>query len=191
MGDDGIGREWFIVAVVAIGFIRWLIESFKENRRRKNAPEEEEFEFEPDEEVWTPPSSERRPPPPLPNREPPPPARADGGLSDELRKFILERQQGTAPERERPVPPPATVPPAIPTPAPRAPALSSDEQRALEALKQGAVRPPVRPAKNRRRGNQRAARLRGLLHDPGSLHQAVLIKEILDPPKGLQERTTS
>ncbi len=88
---------------------------------------------------------------------------------------------------ERPKPPPPRKP-AV-TASAKPPALSASEQRALDAIKAGEVRPYRRPSEKRRSlhgVSMSNIGLRALLQSNNGLRNAVLLKEVLDEPRALR-----
>ncbi len=158
-----LGDYWVIIAMVFIAFFRWLL-----FERGKSPEMEDEVE-----QVEPRPTS----PPPVPGRG------SEQSASDpgaDLRRFLQELS-GQAP----------TTPPP-PVEAPPLPLLSEDvvpiDPYALEALEEenGHLAAAQRP--NSARTQARSLSLRKMLSTPEALQQAVMLKEILDPPVSLRDK---
>ena len=100
---------------------------------------------------------------------------------------ILARQQG----QQQPTPPPIPTSPEVVVqkrvekpyvpPVVKKPQLSAAEKKALENLQQNSVS----PRKRRRRNTSTArARARRVLSSPNAARDAIVLSEILGPPKG-------
>lgn len=109
---------------------------------------------------------------------------------DQYRAQIVDQQT----KIKKPTPPPVSDPEAepgftLPTPAqsfvakePTVPNLTAAEKEALDRLKQESV--PSRKS-HRARGSQ-AAKVRQLLQNPDSVQTAIVLQEVLGPPKALR-----
>ncbi|CAN5780955.1 hypothetical protein BH11VER1_BH11VER1_22680 [soil metagenome] len=180
--DFDFGKVAFIVIAMIAAFVQWAWKAIQEGRERKKYQEEASPEHRTlrevsrDKQVILPDRS--RPVPPSV-----PPATLRGAfeqIKEELRK---------AQELAKPAPPPLpgsttkrTQPPAVvrampsPAPAPLSP-LTAPPQKAAESLAK------VEPAASSR---DDFSNLRVLLMEPKALRNAVLLREILGPPKALQ-----
>ncbi len=193
-GDTDWGQVIFLILVVVVGFIRWvanLIQQQKEAKERaslspeelarreaawrRQIGEEEEAPVEKDpfqelKDLFEQIKEPQRPapaPPSLP--KPPPPA---------LR-----------PASAAPPPLPAAVP-ASPPPQPSSAAAAAAARAYSLPASSGSVNrafSEARPPEKRGRSGQAAASLRRELASPRALRQAVLMREILGPPKALRE----
>lgn len=182
--DFDFGKVAFIVIAMIAAFVQWVWKNIQESRERKKyqqeaSPEHRSLrEVSRDNEVLLREKhiTESRPSPPSL-----PPATLMGAfeqIKEELRK---------AQELANPAPPPLpgsrpkrTAPPAVvrtlPSPAPLS-QTPPPVKKAPEPLAR------VEPAASSR---DDFASLRGMLMDPKALRNAVLLREILGPPKALQ-----
>lgn len=177
----------FIIVFLAIGAVRWFLETLGKKKQPPVHEHWEEDDYDDQADQATPRSSLEE-------------------LYDEARKEILDRQNRQIPEPEvlrrqlsgetlapPPLPPvaepPKAVPPAVKAPrkeveAPyqlkkvRRPVLSPAEQQALVNLEKMGHQPKPLSASN--------TRIRKLLSDPTSARDAVILSEILGKPKSLQ-----
>lgn len=201
MPDIDWGQVTFLILFVVVGFFRWLgnlIQQQKEAKERPKVLTPEERAMR--DAAWrrqtgsapnpTPPASptsttpppdplaelkelfkqikEANQPPPRPT-QPPPPLPVNPGSPNASR----------APQRQMPVPPPVPAIPKqamAPTPAVAFPTSSSIDRSFTEAV-----------AHRDRRTADRLKRLRTDLRSPLSLRRAIVIREILGPPKALAE----
>lgn len=193
-----------IVIAMGAGFIQWLWGLMKqklEESERRNAPPLSAEELARREEAWKKQIQQSgQPPRPSPKSTPPPPAAWDTvrevfeKIQEESRKARQPQQpprpasqpaprpapaparspsamRGTVRADTRPAGPPAPEPPPVPT---QSPVLASPAQPHLATVAYHSSDPADTQA------------LRSLLKTPASLRQAVLLKEILGPPKALQ-----
>lgn len=189
-----------VIIVIAMlgGFFQWLwglIQQSREERDRRRAapPDPEERRLR--EEAWR-----RQVEPVRPSPQAPRPVNDAPADAWEMMRKLMEKAQEAAqqpappPERpaapaNRPAPPPALPerrPTAPPRPAPPAVVAAVEPARAPAAVAVASVEPAfaVTP-----RSATRAAQtdpLARLLARPESVRQAVLLREILGPPKALQ-----
>ena len=103
----------------------------------------------------------------------------------EQRETVLSRQQGFVEASPPPLPPVYVAPAPAPVKRPqiKKPTLSALEQEALKNLQKQKVKEPLR--KRPRLGTARARALR-VLSSPSAARDAVVLSEILGPPKGQQ-----
>ncbi|MFO1482124.1 MAG: hypothetical protein U1F71_02060 [Verrucomicrobiaceae bacterium] len=190
----------FQVVVVVIfliaGFIKWLWENWQLKReaaqREQKAPDPEQQRMR--EAAWRKQTGQDQPPP-LPARPTSAPTPAAPTAWDELRKAWRELQEAA---KQAQAPPPRQAPaPPSPPPMPRA-----QSRNAVKAAPSASPVPsPVAAATVPSRGaavpvhatfvakttpGATLVALRNLRHDPVLLRQAILMREILGPPKALQ-----
>ena len=187
-----------IVIAVLAGFVKWLWETFQQKTGAAPAPPPDPEEQRLREAAWRKQTGQ-------PSAAPPRPAPvAAPSAWDELRKAWKELQdvakssQAPAPPRrpqpqvqrqqpQRPLPPPQ---PAQRQPPPaRATAAAPVELSSVAAVKTPAVKdepPAVVPSKPAAPAGSILASLRQLRQDPALMRQAILMQEILGPPKALQ-----
>ncbi|MGY8647817.1 MAG: hypothetical protein ACKVLL_10730 [Verrucomicrobiales bacterium] len=101
----------------------------------------------------------------------------------EQRETVLLRQQGFVEDSPPPLPPVYVAPAPVKRPQIKKPTLSALEQEALKNLQKQKVKEPLR--KRPRLGTARARALR-VLSSPSAARDAVVLSEILGPPKGQQ-----
>jgi len=197
-GDIDWGQVIFLVLVVVVGFVRWvagLLEQQKAAKERAKLSPEEQAQrdaawrrqvgkggdvededpfgelkelFEQLKESERPAPSKTSAPPPLPSATPrlptPPP-------------IVVRHVATTPPPSQRPS---TAHAPFVPTPTKHFPGSTSVKRTFTEAVGH--------------RERPTAANLSGLrrqLRNPAALRQAILIREILGPPKALQEQPFS
>lgn len=179
--DDA--RLWFWGAVAIVLFIRWIWNNAVASRRRRmgddlEEPLEEEYEdpatYQEHYPEQQPHSQGQAAPPPLPQSQ------QQAQPADELRQFL--EQLAGVPQKQTPPPPPVVKRQPKPE-KPKAPELTKEEKDALERLKNRQKQQP----KKRRRVAGGPLSLRDSLRDPQSLKNAIVLKEILDKPKSLQD----
>lgn len=191
--DFDLGKVAFIVIAMIAAFVQWVWKGIQESRERKKhqqeaSPEHRTLrELNRDKQVLL---SERSVPESRPSPPSAPPASLWGAfeqIKEELRKA---QELATPAPPPLPVPRPsrraATPPPMVravsaPTPAPLSPPTPSVEKNADAVAR-------VEPAASSR---DDFAALRGLLMEPKALRNAVLLREILGPPKALQTSSES
>ena len=179
-----------IVIAVLAGFVKWVWENWQQKTGGAPPPPPDPEEKRLREAAWRKQTGQSSAPPPVP------PVAAPSAW-DELRKAWKElqetaRQAPARPAQSRPSPPlppqrqpqpqrqrqqqPARASAALPVPtvaAAKAPPVA-DSPPAVVMSK------PAAPA------GSVLARLRHLRHDPALMRQAILMQEILGPPKALQ-----
>ncbi|MGE9267180.1 MAG: hypothetical protein ACQKBY_03715 [Verrucomicrobiales bacterium] len=130
----------------------------------------------------------------------------DGDVYDEYRELILQRQrQARAPETAGVVPPPLPPkaekshrPPPVPSDGDRAPELSPLQKMAARGVEKPRLSAREKEAlarvqqqrgsgSKRRRAASPTGSVRAMLSHPGSARKAVILSEILGPPKSLHE----
>ncbi|MEM9081830.1 MAG: hypothetical protein AAGC74_14195 [Verrucomicrobiota bacterium] len=164
-------RIIFGIVFLVIGALRWFMENASKGRRLEEEDQEPSSSLE--------------------------------DLYEEARREILERQNRNAPDPEivgerledyrQPTPTPPPLPPVTPPPPPLAPAtatstwqaptirrqtLSKAEQEALERVQKASAHSPSQ------RQSTSPSRVRELLSSPSSARDAIILAEILGPPKG-------
>ncbi len=187
--DFDFGKVAFIVIAMIAAFVQWVWKGIQESRERKKfeqeaSPEHRTLrEVSRDKQVLL---SERH----LPESRPAPPVVPPATLRGAFEQIKEELRK--AQELAKPAPPPLpgstprrTPPPAVgramPSPAPLSPSPPL-AKIAPEALAR------VEPAASSR---DDFAGLRMLLMEPKALRNAVLLREILGPPKALQSSSDS
>jgi hypothetical protein len=159
--------EWWWAAVVVILFLRWVWENLTQKKQEEEIDEEyEDLE-------------------PVDPYAPPPPQQPQsaGGPGGELRRFLQELAGGPAEAPPQPPPPPPVA--RAPVKKAAVPKLSKEEQAALERIKQRKAQAGKRTPKPQPQPGTFS--LRDALRNPASLRTAIVLKEILDKPKALQE----
>jgi hypothetical protein len=171
LADSDIGQVVVFLVVALIAFVQWLIKMLKEkmgeSRRTPHIATDEEEEAR--RRAWR---EQTRPAPPVAS---PTPA---GGMLDDL---IGELQKALEPTREPRTPP---RPPRLPGPAqsgPARPLAPSLPVAVVESLPQNVpvlqtLRPDLEPHP-----------LTALLRTAGGYRQAFVLREVLGPPRALQE----
>jgi hypothetical protein len=101
----------------------------------------------------------------------------------EQREVVLLRQQGFVEPSPPPLPPVYAAPAPVKRPQIEKPTLSALEQQALRNLQKQKVEEPLR--KRPKLGTARARALR-VLSSPSAARDAVVLSEILGPPKSQQ-----
>lgn len=175
-----------IVLAVVFGFIKWLWEQWsgKKSEELPERLEQEEVDRQLREAAWRQQTGQNTPPLPAP---PPPPANPTPSPWQEIRKVWQEARQGAeqqskpAPAQSRPSaqkprqPAPASMKTAAPAPAVAMPEIVLKPQTASSA-------PAVvsRPA-----AGAMLESLRALRTDPAAMRRAIVLGEVLGPPKAL------
>ncbi len=187
------------IAIVVIamlgGFVQWIwgmIKQGQEEAARRNTPPVSEEEKKLREQAWRHQvqPSPGLPPPPRPRPATPPPANDPWAtvrdIFEQIKKDVIDTQ---APQRPAPAPkafapPPRKLPGTVRAEAaPVAPPVIAPVPAPI-ALPQAA---PALSAPQK----DGFAPLRGLLANQASIRQAVLMREILGPPKALQSSSDS
>lgn len=199
------GFDWgqiiFVIVAVGIGFIQWVYNLIQQRGQEKERGDGGEIE-DPEirrmrEEAWE--RQTRGPSAPPAHR--PAPAPTGGGFSGTLRDIFEELQRSAEEAQNRPKPPPipGTVradleapPPPRPVsaleprrqpPAPRPVPENADElARRFATQDRRKRRSEVLSTHRRNAGALLATNLRS----PDALRQAIILREILGPPKALQ-----
>lgn len=185
MPDIDWGQVIFLILFVIVGFVRWLgnlIEQRKEAQERATLSPEEVARREA---AWRKQMGQDTEPAPTSTQPPPDPFRQLRDLFEQLNEPEPKPQRPSSPPPlvQRPAPPPLRAqPPPIPAPPAPAPVLakafptSSFVDRSFtEAV-----------AHRDRRTAPKLMNLRLDLRSPTALRRAVVIREILGPPKALQ-----
>ena len=175
-----------IVLAVVFGFIKWLWEQWsgKKSEELPERLEQEEVDRQLREAAWRQQTGQNTPPLPAP---PPPPANPTPSPWQEIRKVWQEARQAAeqqtkpAPAQPRPLaqkprqPAPASMKTAAPAPAVTTPEIVVKPQTASSA-------PAVvsRPA-----AGAMLESLRALRTDPAAMRRAIVLGEVLGPPKAL------
>ncbi len=181
--DFDIGQVIFIVIAMIAAFVQWLWKHIQERRdttarsRPRDAPESEE--------TWPEPVAPLAPPP-LPARDDPALAPKRGGFRAFIDEIKEEVRKAQADYEEEPVPaqPPPRVPPPLRRHIPQPPALVA----AMPAHAPAAAPTLVveqKPARVITKHDDFAV-LRSSIRNPDALRNAVILREILGPPKALQ-----
>lgn len=175
---------WIYVAMVAIIFVRWLFGQFKRAATvRQDMREKQRRGGD-----QSPPPIQRQQTRPTPSSRPvevePEPPRTLQELFEQKRQEIIEAQrqiERQQRERELEEERARAVPPPLPS---RQEPEAEREPIALESIGvHAAVRPKPAIVEPRKERNQ----ISRLLSDSTSLRNAIILKEILDSPKGLQD----
>lgn len=197
-----------IVIALLAGFIRWLWENWRmksDAAKRDFTPQDPE-ELRRREEAWQRQVGQGtgQPPPPQQRRPAAPPSAWDELRKawDELKETAKQAQNpAQPPPRPQPEPPPQRQPYLQPPKrhsvgadlaAAEAKLAATREAAAVIAAAAAERRAPSAPPMVERRGGPSSpllASLQNLRHDPALLRQAVLLHEILGPPKALQSST--
>ena len=150
---------WVVVVMMFIAFVQWIM-----GKLRGSEPEMPEFNGQV--EVEDSPAPIRPPsqgPPPIPVR----PAPVQPNSADELRRFLETVVVAQAPVKA--APPLSPQPIALPKTPP-----------AVPVMRRQPVQVPIEPRK-------RSTRASGLRLTPQSIRDAVILKEILDPPLSMRD----
>lgn len=189
-GDFDLFQVGIIALFVIGGFIKWLWENrqLSHEADQRNAPVEAEEQRLRDE-AWRKQTGQgQRPvPPPIPT----------SSSWDELRKAWNELKDAA---RSGQAPAPAARPPVRPSQTPKQPPPprrgSVREAVTPAPAKPAAAVPavladsaPAAPGVEHRPASSLLSTLQNLRHDPALLRQAILMQEILGPPKALQSST--
>lgn len=194
MNDDfDWGRILFVVVALGIGFLQWLWNLFQQSRQGRAGTDEEEIEYEDPEirrmreEAWerqTRPTSAPPPPqlpPPVPQQNQPDPWGGLRELMGEISGPVVTETPRPTPAAQRSIAPPPTPPPFIEKP-PEPAVLSAEAERLSGQF--------ARSTKVRIRRSGTSSDIGGLLmadlRRPESLRRAIVIREVLGPPKALQ-----
>lgn len=188
-----------IVIAVLAGFVKWLWENWQQKMgaaptTQAMSPEEQRMR----EAAWRKQTGQSAPPPPLP------PVAAAPSAWDELRKAWKELQEAAKQSQVPTRPAPARRPPPIPAQrqnpirreqqAPRhaapvaAPPVATvlGGQKNLVPVTEVPATPAVMTSKATAPAGSTLAGLLNLRRDPALMRQAILMQEILGPPKALQ-----
>lgn len=170
-----------LIIIGVISLINWLLQKSAEHKSKrppKASPPLESHDWGREEQVFTEePVAQRQAPPADPQAE--------------LRRFFeamglpLEEEPAPAPVVQPAfVEPPALPDPVVETPAPRPAAAARERVTARYAeLAKGFAQAEAAQAQVEHQD------ARGLLASPGGLRQAMILREILGPPRGLEELT--
>ena len=175
--DIDIGQVLIIAIAMIAAFIQWVWKLVQENKaakeRARNLPPRRTQEGSP------------TLPPALPMRPEPPPQPARGGIWDlveEFKKELRKAQGEPIPEPALPPPIPARPPAKQRAPKPPAPVVIAQAPAAAPAPVP-ATTPRLAPVTTMR-DDFVVLRANLLKHD--ALKQAIILREILGPPKALQ-----
>ena len=196
MNDDfDWGRILFVVVALGIGFLQWLWNLFQQSRQRRTGDDEEPEYEDPEirrmrEEAWERQTREPSSPPPI-NR-PPPAAQPDpwGGLRELLEEVKGPVTAETPPPQQRPTP--ATMrriaPPPPPLPVVEAPPPPTRAELSMEAARLSLAFEKSSKVHVRRSGSSTdvGSGLMADLRRPEALRRAIVVREVLGPPKALQ-----
>jgi hypothetical protein len=187
-----------LLLIALISIINWIIQKSKERREKRKLEKRADATGEPVAKEERPPDAtgtetamrrfrealglpEEAPPPVIPKR-----AEPKGVEAERIEPKRMERKK-----RERPVPAPSPehlAPPPLPQPERRPivvhgpPVPRWQEHRRFDSLHKMAKAPlPEVP--------KQSPRIRELLQSQGGLRDAVVLSEILGPPKSLRERS--
>ena len=181
MGDINFNLVIVIVFLV-VGAIRWVIENLAGKKPPPEGEMWDETQFEESQNERQPPSSLKE-------------------LYEDARREILERQNNPAPKAERnPVPQTQPAPPPLPGPVPGkarinrqepapAPEQKRVQRRPVTAQQAKAAAAFEQHSKKDKRAASVAAsgsRARQLLASPTAARDAVILAEILAPPKSMR-----
>ena len=193
LAEADIGQIVFVVIFLLVGFIQWVIKVIKEKvataERNRHVPTQAEIDAR--RATW---EQQTRPVTPDPRSEstnrPTPETHGRGAMGDllgELRKVVEMAERPATPP---PLPPTAPVRPSpaaapayvastrIHVPEPASPYLLRDSEAALPGVTGGSSL-----ASQRRRPHP----LTALLHTPDGYRQAFVLREVLGPPRALNE----
>lgn len=187
-----------IVIAMAAGFIQWiwgLIQQSRANQQRQTEDIEDEEVGRMREEAWRRQVADA-PAPSRPSPQAPRPVSDEPNPWTVIREMLEKAQEAAKPPPQRPMPPPLPVqpPPQVRQAAPpqvrQAPVHVAKPAKAAPPQPKLPV-PPTPPAHDfppprNVRAASRADDLAALLARPGAIRQAVLLREILGPPKALQ-----
>jgi hypothetical protein len=175
--DIDIGQVLIIVIAMIAAFVQWVWKLVQENKaakeRARNLP---------------PPRTQERsptPPPALPPHGGPPAQPSRGGVWDLVEEFKKELRKAQGEQIPEPaLPPPIPAPPPVKQRPPKPPA-------AVVVAQVPAVAPTPAPATPLRMASVTSMRddfvvLRANLLKHDALKQAIILREILGPPKALQ-----
>jgi type II secretory pathway pseudopilin PulG len=168
-----------IIIAMGAGFVQWvwgLIQQAREERERRQAAPADEVMETLREEAWR---RQVKPPSPQATR----PIHEAGSDPWSAVRQLLEKAQEAAKAPAAPPPLPKTAPARSPVREPVAAKLAPPPPRAPT--------PPAPihadfPLLGHKTARSRVNALARQLRDPGSVRQAVLLREILGPPKALQ-----
>lgn len=194
-----------IIIAMGAGFIQWLwglIQQGRAARERQSQDLEDEEMARLREEAWKRQTGES-PTPPRPSRHAPPPVSEEENPWTVIREMLEKAQEATKPPPPpvRPTsPPPLPAQPVAPAPAPvvqrqvpsPAPAPATRQAKEAKAAKSAPPAPRAAPAaklapsSTTEKSRARTSDLAALLARPEALRQAVILREVLGPPKALQ-----
>ncbi|MDF1811352.1 MAG: hypothetical protein P1V20_04035 [Verrucomicrobiales bacterium] len=173
---------WIYLAMVAIIFVRWLLAQLKkaarirEEHRRKVR---RRWEGDITETVHEPPPTPHRPPaipPPHPEKEPHIPQAETRPQPQTLQELFEQRRQEIAEAQRR-----AVTPPPVPKPKKKKEVVEPAPVQTTPMVKRPVPSPPMK-TKPRRKSS-----LVKTLSNKNSIRNAIILKEILDKPKGLDQ----
>jgi hypothetical protein len=186
MPDIDWGQVVFLILFVVVGFVRWLGNLIQQQKEAKNRPLPSPAERALREAAWRKQTGQATTPVPASTQPPPDPF---GEWKDLLKQF-KESTQPTPPRtrppplQQRPQPQPSAPPP---TPPPSAPfvTLSATHAFPTSSFVDRSFTEAI--AHRDRRTADSLMRLRTDLRSPLALRRAIVIREILGPPKALAE----
>ena len=177
-----------IVIAVLAGFVKWLWENWQMKQGGATVPPPDPEEQRLREAAWRKQTGQASAPPPVPQVVTP-------SAWDELRKAWKELQETVRPAQAPARPAQPRTPPPLPQrqqapqrqqqPA-RAPAPQPAVTVAAAQIPAAVSSPPVVLSKEAAPAGSVLATLRHLRRDPALMRQAILMQEILGPPKALQ-----
>jgi hypothetical protein len=175
--DIDIGQVLIIAIAMIAAFVQWVWKLVQENKaakeRARNLPPRRMMEPAP------------TLPPPLPPANEPPPQPERGGIWDLVEEFKKELRKAQGEEIPEPAaPPPIPAPPPVKQHVPRRPAPVVVAQSPAPAPAPVPAPTPRPVPVTAMRDDFVLLRMNLLKHD--ALKQAIILREILGPPKALQ-----
>jgi hypothetical protein len=176
VADVDIGQVIFVIVFLVVAFIQWLIKLIKEKAeaatRSQQMPSEEEAEAR--RRAW---QEQTRPvePASTPHQRP-----SGGGLGDLLGEVRKAIEQAVEPKAPPPLPRPPVVVSAAPKPLAPTPATIP---AAMTAADRAMVLAPIQSLLIKKQPHP----LTRLLYTPEGYRQAFVLREVLGPPRALQE----
>lgn len=194
LAEADIGQIVFIIIFLIVGFIQWVIKVIKEKvataERNRHVPTQEEIDAR--RAAW---EQQTRPVTPDPRTEstnrPTPETHGRGAMGDllgELRKAMemAERPATPPPLPSAPARPPASSPTASAYASSRSHATEAAATLVREAEAQASL-PGVIDGSTLTSKRRRPHPMTALLHTPEGYRQAFVLREVLGPPRAMQE----